>query len=153
MAKMTCIWGSLHKTAILPYLVRLPNKPTQTEHTPEQISRAPRECQHQSTRRRETKGNEGGNRSTFVSSDASWYPAGGHFRDADECFDTDERKEMDRQLRQKDDNGRFAEDQDLAYQPDAHHAMQHGGVAFAKAAHLLLEFRPFLQPPGSTSAE
>src|SRR5215467_7005526 len=153
MAKMTCIWGSLHKTAILPYLVRLPNKPTQTEHTPEQISRAPRECQHQSTRRRETKGNEGGNRSAFVCSDASWYPAGGHFCDADECFDTDERKEMDRQLRQEEDNRCFTKEKDLACQPNEHHATQRGGEAFAKAAHLLLEFRSFLQPAGSTLAE
>src|SRR5215472_17481835 len=149
MAKMTCIWGSLHKKAMPSGLVRLPSKPAQTEHTPQQIPRAPRECQHQSSRRREAKGNEGGNRSAFVRSDASWYPAGGHFCDTDECFDTDERNEMHRQLRQEQDNRRFAEQQDLAYQPDEHHTAQRSGVAFAKAPHLLFEFGSLPQPSGS----
>src|SRR5215813_4700488 len=117
---MIWVWGSLHKDAILPGLARLPSKPAQTEHTPEQIPRAPRERQHQSSRRRKAKGNEGGNRPAFVRSDASRYPAGGHFCDADECFDTDERNEMDRQLRQKDDDRRFSNEQDLTYKPDEH---------------------------------
>src|SRR5215475_13049560 len=107
MAKMTCIGGSLQKTAILAGLMGLPSKPAQTEHTPKQISRAPREREHQSSRGREAKGYEGGNRSALVRSNASWYPAGGHFRDTDECFDTDELNEMDRQLRQDDDNRRL----------------------------------------------
>src|ERR1051325_2770829 len=60
---------------------------------------------------------------------------------------------MDRQLRQKNDNGRFAKEQDLAYQSDERHATQRNGVAFAKATHLLFEFGSLPQPSRDTPAE